>query len=112
MNPTRRDFLTTSAATLALATPFSSLSGLAAIPIRSVLGQGAFRFRRDLDWTFKAKSTVVPVKDCHQLVLTKSGNPTRHANHTKNNLVVFAPDGKVIRTFGTTIRRSRAGLGR
>ena len=102
MNPTRRDFLTTSAATLAMTTSVSSLSCLAADPDPSVLGQGSFRFRRDMDWTFKAEATPVPVKDCHELVLTKSGNLVMCTNHTKNNLVIFAPDGKIIKTFGTT----------
>lgn len=102
---TRRQFLATSAAGAAASAfglpMFSSLAA-EADPDPSVLGQGKFRFRRDKDWTFQAAEKPVPVADCHEIVRTKAGNLILCTTHTQNNLIEFSPNGKVLRTFGTT----------
>lgn len=107
MNPSipRRQFLASSTATVAsaaLAVPCLSTLAAAADPDPSILGQGKLRFRRDMDWTFKAAEKPVPVADCHEIVRTRSGNLILCTTHTQNNLIEFSPDGKVVKTFGTS----------
>ncbi len=99
----RRAFLSTTAAagaSLSLAPHLSLAAEADADP--TILGQGAHRFRRDAEWTFKSAEKPVPVADCHEIVRTKSCNLILCTNHTQNNLIEFSPDGKVVKTFGTT----------
>jgi peptidylamidoglycolate lyase len=104
---TRRSFMTTSVtatASLGLASIFQSplLQAAEEAGDPTILGQGAHRFRRDTEWTLKAAEKPVPVADCHEIVRTKSGNLIFCTTHTQNNLIEFSPDGKVVKTFGST----------
>jgi peptidylamidoglycolate lyase len=99
----RRQFLSTATATAAAAAyPWGAGVASAAEMEPTVLGQGAFRFRRDESWSFRRDGSPVEVWDCHEFVRTKSGNLIMCTTNTANNLIEFAPDGQVIRTFGTT----------
>ena len=98
----RRQFLTTSASALAMAAMSNPFQALAADPDPDILGQGKWRFRRDKAFTLSAADKSVPVKDCHEMVRTKAGNLLFCTTHTDNNLIEFSPNGKVLRTFGTT----------
>ena len=96
----RREFLGTTAFAAAAA-PMAALAA-DADPDPAVMGQGAFRFKRDNAWTFQAAENPVPVDDCHEMVRLKNGNIVLCTTHTKNNLIQFDPAGKVVSTFGTT----------
>ena len=96
----RREFLATTALAAA-ATPMAALAA-ETDPDPAVMGQGAFRYKRDTAWTFQAAENPVPVDDCHEFVRLKSGRLILCTTHTKNNLIEFDPSGKVVRTFGTT----------
>jgi len=98
----RRHFLRKSLATAAVVSPLCGGLALAADPDPAVMGQGKFRFRAVKDWSFKRDGSPVAVKDCHEFVRTRAGNLILCTTHTANNLIEFSPDGKVIRTFGTT----------
>ncbi len=98
----RRQFLRNSLATAAVVSPLGAGIASAADPDPTVLGQGKFRFRAVKDWSFKRDSSPVEVDDCHEFVRTKAGNLILCTTHIANNLIEFAPDGRVIRTFGTT----------
>jgi WD40 repeat protein len=97
----RRGFLgTTLAATAAYPLGAGIASAAEADP--TVLGQGNFRFRKVEGWSFQRDGSPVEVADCHEFARTKSGSQILCTTHTANNLIEFSPDGKVIRTFGTT----------
>jgi hypothetical protein len=98
----RRHFLRNSIATAAIMSPIGAGLASAADPDPNVLGQGKFRFRAVKDWSLKRDSSPVEVADCHEFVRTKSGNLILCTTHTANNLIEFSPDGRVVRTFGTT----------
>lgn len=105
MNPTdfsRRDFIRNSFAAAAAVSPLGFGIARAADENPEVMGQGDFRFRMVKDWGFKRDGSAVEVADCHEFARTKSGSMIMCTTHTANNLIEFSPDGKVIRTFGTT----------
>ena len=98
----RRQFLQKSTATAAAFSPLGMGLAAAADPDPAVLGQGKFRYRMVKDWSFRRDGSPVEVADCHEFVRTKSGNLILCTTHTANNLIEFSPDGRVVRTFGTT----------
>ena len=98
----RRHFLRNTTATAAALSPLGAGLASAADPDPAVLGQGKFRFRMVKDWSFQRDGSPVQVADCHEFARTKSGNLILCTTHTDNNLIEFSPDGRVIRTFGTT----------
>jgi len=100
--PNRRDFLRTTLATATVVFPFGAGHALAADPDPTVLGQGKFRFRRVNDWSFLRDDSPVEVADCHEFARTRAGHMILCTTHTDNNLIEFTPDGRVVRTFGTT----------
>jgi hypothetical protein len=44
----------------------------------------------------------VPVKDCHEMVMSRSGLFYLLTNHTQNNIIVYNKDGSLNKTWGTT----------
>lgn len=99
----RRNFLATTATAAAAAVyPLGMGISSAADADPAVLGQGKFRFRKVDDWSFRRDGSEVLVNDCHEFARTRAGNLILCTTHTDNNLIEFSPDGKVIRTFGTT----------
>jgi hypothetical protein len=100
-NFSRRQFLQTTAATAAVL-PWASGLASAADADPTVLGQGKFRFRPVKDWSFKRDGSPVLVADCHEFARTRAGSMILCTTETANNLIEFSPDGRVIRTFGTT----------
>jgi hypothetical protein len=98
----RRHFLRNSLATAAVVSPLGAGLVSAADSDPAVMGQGKFRFRAVKDWSFKRDGSPVAVKDCHEFARTSAGNLILCTTHTDNNLIEFSPDGKVLRTFGTT----------
>ncbi|MEY3394141.1 MAG: hypothetical protein RL346_377 [Verrucomicrobiota bacterium] len=101
-DPSRRRFIRNTVATAAAVSPLGFGIAHAADENPEVMGQGNFKFRHDKQWAFKCDSGPVAVADCHEFVRLKSGNQVLCTTETANNLIEFSPDGKVIRTFGTT----------
>lgn len=97
----RRRFLS-STLTAAAVSPFGAGIALAADADPTVLGQGKFRYRRVPEFSLRKNGGEIKVKDCHEFARTRSGSMILCTTHTDNNLIEFSPDGKVIRTFGTT----------
>ncbi len=65
-----------------------------------ILGHGEHRFRVVKDWGVQDPAKI-PVKDCHEMVMTRDGRLIMFGNHTKNNAIIYNKDGKVMGTWGT-----------
>lgn len=65
----------------------------------AVLGQGKFRYRVVPGWGVLDAKT--PVNDCHGMVCDKEGNLILLTNETKNNFIVYNPEGKLLHKCGT-----------
>lgn len=98
----RRHFIRNTVATAAAVSPLGFGIASAADENPEVMGQGDFKYRLARDWSFKRDSSPVAVADCHEFARLKSGNQILCTTETANNLIEFSPDGKVVRTFGTT----------
>lgn len=64
-----------------------------------IIGHGDFRYRIDQQWC-KADPTMVPVKNCHEMVLDKAGRIYMTTDDTRNNILVFSKDGDVLGSWG------------
>jgi peptidylamidoglycolate lyase len=92
----RRDFLRNSSLAMA---------GLITVPdVRFnddlVLGQNKKRYRIDTKWS-KADVSRYPVNDCHEMIQDKQGRIVLLTNETKNNVLIYAKDGKLLSNWGT-----------
>jgi hypothetical protein len=65
-----------------------------------VLGHGDFRYKVDLNWG-ALNAQFYPVKDCHELVQDKRGRIILLTNHTRNNILIYNRDGKLLNAWGT-----------
>ncbi|MEX0820752.1 MAG: twin-arginine translocation signal domain-containing protein [Rhodothermales bacterium] len=109
--PTRRTFLK-SAAALAAAGATGPLTGAAAGRRRTpaivtrpglsddVIGHGEFRYRIEADWS-DLDASATPVKNCHEMVMDRRGRLIMVTDETKNNVIVFDKDGRLLETWGT-----------
>lgn len=50
-------------------------------------------------WGFQDAQRI-PVKDCHEMVQDSMGRLIMVTNHTKNNVIIYNKDGKVLDTWG------------
>ncbi|MFT6130491.1 MAG: hypothetical protein ACJATN_002222, partial [Neolewinella sp.] len=92
----RRNFLQKSSL---LATGFSALPAMANSPAKDlIIGHGNFRYKVDAQWGTLGTST--PVKDCHEMVQDKHGHLILLTNHTRNNVIIYNKDGKLLKTWG------------
>lgn len=66
----------------------------------AIIGHGDFRYKIDLNWG-ALDSTFHPVKDCHEMVMDKKGRLFLLTNHTKNNILIYNKDGKLLDHWGT-----------
>lgn len=66
----------------------------------AIIGHGNFRYRVDLNWG-ALNSSFHPVKDCHEMVIDTKGRIYLLTNHTKNNVLVYNKDGKLLDYWGT-----------
>ena len=64
-----------------------------------IIGHNTHRYKVDLNWGV-LDSSKYPVKDCHEMVYTKSGNIVMLTNETKNNVIVYNKDGNLIKVWG------------
>jgi hypothetical protein len=65
-----------------------------------ILGHGEHRFRVVPGWGVQDPGKV-PVRDCHEMVQVRDGRLFLFGNHTKNNVIIYNKDGKVLGTWGT-----------
>lgn len=64
-----------------------------------VLGQGDFRYRLVPGWGDLGPET--PVNDCHGLVVDREGHILLFTNETKNNVIVYDRNGRLVHKWGT-----------
>jgi peptidylamidoglycolate lyase len=92
----RRDFLRNSS---------MAMAGLITVPnVRFnddlVLGQHKKRYKIDTKWS-QADVSRYPVNDCHEMIQDKQGRIILLTNETKNNVLIYAKDGKLLSNWGT-----------
>lgn len=64
-----------------------------------ILGHGGFQYRIDQNWC-KADPKAFPVNNCHEMVQDKMGRIYMTTDDTRNNILVFDKDGKVLDAWG------------
>jgi peptidylamidoglycolate lyase len=64
-----------------------------------IIGHGSFRYRVDQNWC-NAEPSTFPVKNCHEMVLDKSGRIFMTTDDTRNNILIFNKDGKILGSWG------------
>lgn len=92
----RRHFLHNSLA-LAAGAPFAGFLRKNADPL---IGHGDFRYKINLDWG-KQDPARYPVNDCHEMAMDRRGRIILATNETRNNILIFNKDGKVLDAWGT-----------
>ena len=65
-----------------------------------VLGQSNKRYKINTKWS-QADVSRYPVKDCHEMVQDKKGRILLLTNETKNNVLIYNKNGKLLGTWGT-----------
>jgi peptidylamidoglycolate lyase len=92
----RRNFLQQSSL---LAASLGFLPAMAAPPAKDlIIGHGDFRYKVDVEWGTLSSST--PVKDCHEMVQDRLGRLILLTNHTRNNVIIYNKDGKLLSSWG------------
>jgi peptidylamidoglycolate lyase len=96
----RRDFISKSA--LAAGVGVASPSSFNIITTKSknlpVVGHGNFSYRVNKQWG-DLEPTIVPIKDCHEMVMDLQGRLIMLTNHTQNNIIIYDKSGKVLDTW-------------
>lgn len=64
------------------------------------LGHGGHRFRVVRGWG-QESAQAVKVSHCHEMVQARDGRLFMFGNDTRNNMLIFNRDGKVLDTWGT-----------
>lgn len=64
-----------------------------------IIGHGSYRYRVLPEWGIPAGNSH-PVKDCHEMVIDKQGIFYLLTNDTRNNIIVYNKDGRIINTWG------------
>lgn len=64
-----------------------------------VIGHGKFQYRVDQQWC-KADPASNPVKNCHEMVMDRAGRIYMTTDDTRNNILIFNKDGKVLGAWG------------
>jgi len=63
-----------------------------------IIGHGNFRYKVDAQWGKLDQAT--PVKDCHEMVQDRRGHLILLTNHTRNNVIIYNKDGKLLDSWG------------
>lgn len=64
-----------------------------------VYGYNGMTYTLDTSWS-KANAAELPVNDCHEMVQDSSGRIILLTNETKNNILIYNTDGKVLDNWG------------
>jgi hypothetical protein len=65
-----------------------------------IIGHGPHRFRALPGWGVQDPSKF-PVNNCHEMVQTRDGRLFLFGNETRNNILIYNKDGKVLDSWGT-----------
>jgi hypothetical protein len=65
-----------------------------------VIGHFNHRYQLIGDWS-QSDITRFPVKDCHEMVIDSRGRIFLLTNETKNNILIYNKDGRLLDTWGT-----------
>lgn len=65
-----------------------------------ILGHGKKRYKINTRWS-KADVSRFPVNDCHEMVQDKKGRILLLTNETKNNVLIYDKNGKLLDAWGT-----------
>lgn len=80
----------------------SAIAGLACwsdLPEDPLLGHGEFRYRLNREWCL-GNTALFPVKNCHELAMDRRGRIFMTTDETKNNILIFNKDGKILDSWG------------
>ncbi len=66
----------------------------------TILGHGKKRYRINTRWN-QADVARYPVNDCHEMVQDQTGRILLLTNETKNNVVIYDKNGKLLEAWGT-----------
>ncbi|MGY3052038.1 peptidylamidoglycolate lyase [Pedobacter sp. UYEF25] len=64
-----------------------------------VYGYNNMTYTLDTSWS-KTNATQLPVNDCHEMVQDSRGRIILLTNETKNNIIIYNKDGKVLDSWG------------
>ena len=67
----------------------------------AVIGHGEYQYKIDVNWG-ALNPNYYPVEHCHEMVIDKKGRIILLTNHTKNNIIIYSKDGKLLDTWGST----------
>lgn len=65
-----------------------------------IIGHGTHRYRLVRNWG-AADPSATPVRDCHEMVQTRDGRLFMFGNDTRNNMLIYNRDGRVVGAWGT-----------
>lgn len=65
-----------------------------------IIGHNTHRYKIDLNWG-ALNADFYPVNDCHEMVQDSKGRIVLLTNHTKNNVIIYDKNGKLIEVWGT-----------
>lgn len=64
-----------------------------------IAGENSFQYKVNPSWG-NADPSKYPVKDCHEMVLSKSGLLYMLTNETRNNILIYNKDGEIKGSWG------------
>ena len=75
------------------------MNDLFAKPNQKVYGHNNMRYTLNTSWA-KTPPINFPVNDCHEMVQDSKGRIILLTNETKNNIIIFNKDGKIVDNWG------------
>ncbi|KXI28802.1 NHL repeat-containing protein [Paraglaciecola hydrolytica] len=69
-------------------------------PHGMIVGDGDFCYRVDAHWG-QLDPTKVPVENCHGLDMDSQGRIIMVTDNTRNNIIIYNQDGKLLEAFGS-----------
>ena len=100
LNPSRRNFLRTTALTATVMT-FKPFYILTAKPKANgeIIGHGTHKYKAQLGWGNLASSKF-PINNCHEMVQDSKGRLIMVGDEVKNNILVYDRSGKLLDSWG------------
>jgi peptidylamidoglycolate lyase len=75
------------------------MNNLYSKPTQKIYGHNGMRYQLDTSWA-SISPAEYPVNDCHEMVQDKQGRIILLTNETKNNILIFNKDGKLLDSWG------------
>ena len=67
---------------------------------KAIIGHGDFRYRVEADWVDPAVHAT-PVKNCHEMVMSRNGRLFMITDEVRNNVFVFDKSGRLLDAWGS-----------